>query len=344
MATYRVELRTLFLNGFTQTVSSLELSNFSCSWVLNGPGAFDGEVHLAVADSDIKNVGAREIIVYRDSTAIWGGYLQNIDVDRPGDTVRIGGVGYWERARSRRVRANVVATTNAHSLAWTLLDNSMGLSSGALGWTQGSNASSGSVTRAFCATDLPNVGDAIEAMASEGLFDFSVDVKASPSSSSVATFTTWASRGTSKVSTVEFDSSNTLSLTYAKSADGLTTVVDTIGEGQCDISVATQSANLSTYGRLEGDPVSVNTEQSAEVTSAASEQLRANKVPAWSADIVYLEGAGPPLSAYDIGDTVRISPGDALVTSFDLRVVERELQVDSNNTATITVSCEERAA
>lgn len=346
MATYRVELRELATNGWSQTTADLTLSGFACRWTLNGAGGFDGAVGLDVADADLANVGARELIVYRNDSPIWGGYLTNTDVDRQNRMVRVGAEGYWSRARKRLLRINKIATAmNPHTLAWDLLSHTQSQTNGDLKWTQGaSNASTGTVTRELCKADLPNIGQVIEDMSGEGLFDFAMMMPASPSASNVAVFTTWALRGTSKVSTVQFTGSNTMAMRYGKSADGLITVVDGVGEGECAPPRVTVSANLATYGRLEATPVDVDSEESGEVTTAATELLTANKVPAWRADVAYYDGDGPSFTAYDIGDTVRLVPNDGLANSFDLRVVERELAVEPTQAGLISVYCEERAS
>lgn len=346
---YRVELRALNSAGFAVTTSSVELVTFAINWRLNGPGAFDGTGVVGVTQADASNVGARELIVYKGSTAIWGGYLSFFDVDEDTKQVRLGGEGYFSRARSRLMRGNQIykPVTNsgvawkADQIAWDIIDQAQGATYGDMGWVYGGHSGTRKdCKRVYYGVDRTNVGEAIEALAREGYFDFAVDVRGTPVEDDVAQFRTWAERGSDLSATINLSSSNAMTLNYSLSSSDMATVIDVFGavEG-CRGVAATDDANMATYGRLEARPIDMETDEQDEVDDTAAEYIDQHSVPAKSATVTYLEGVGPDLTDYDLGDTIRVSPGDGYLAYFDGRVIGRELAVEAGR-AVITVEVE----
>lgn len=361
MATYRIALYHLASadspNAGALDVSSLEVSRFSCSWVLNAPGVFEADGVLGQTQSLVGKVGTRQIIVFRDNVAIWGGFLKRFDVDADSRRVRISGDGWWSIMRSRVNRsvenwsgnfsgpANTTITA-AGSLAWTLVSKSQQATKGGLGWSAGIHTgSTTSMLRKVDPDKYDNVGRMVEEYCDLGYGDFEITPVATPTTTSFAKFNTWKERGTNRTATIQFSGSNTMTLNYSTSAETLYSVVDTIGNDFCTPNSAkvTKTAALNAYGLREAPLIRVDSNTDAELKQAGTEFLAARSIPIVKADVTYLEDNGPALSAYDIGDLVRVFPSDTwhVGTSYDLRVVERELAVEER-TAVVGVTLEQR--
>lgn len=361
MATYRIALYHLASadspNAGALDVSSLEVSRFTCSWALNAPGNFEADGVLGQTQSLVGKVGARQIIVFRDNVAIWGGFLKRFDVDADSLRVRISGEGWWSIMRSRVNRsvenwtgnfsgpANSTITA-AGSLAWTLISKSQSSTKGALGWTAGTHTgSTTSLNRKVDPNKYDNVGRMVEEYCDLGYGDFEITPVATPTTTSFAKFNTWKERGTNRTATIQFSGSNTMTLNYSVSAENLYSVVDTIGNDFCTPNYAkiTKTASLNAYGLREAPLIRVDSNTQTELTQAGQEFLASRSVPIARADLTYMEDGGPALSAYDIGDLVRIYPSDAwhVGTYYDLRVAEREVSVEDGQ-AVVSVVLEQR--
>ena len=336
MATYRVELRALYKDGHTVLTSSLGFTDFAYRRVLNGPGAFEGSIAIANAPATL-TPGNRELLVYRDSTVVWGGYLDHVEVDVERKMLRVAGEGYWSRLRKRLVRGSQVFTNATVSdIAQALIavnTGTQGLSNGDLGIRAGTHTGTTKTVnkRVYCGADLRFVGDIIEGFGEHGNLDF--EVQPSPvASTRAALLNTWGPRrGTDKSATVVFTGSNTVSLDYAISASDLITTTLVYSTNECDMPWEPYSGNrnVATYG-VHDAGLTVEERTVADATEASTEVLRIQSAPVWSARVSYLDGTGPALTAYDLGDKVALTPGDGYTTgSKTLNVMEQEVSVQA---------------
>lgn len=359
MPSYELELRGLGgIGGFTD-YGSIEASRFRVSWVLNGAGAFEAETNIASISSIIGNltVGNREIIVRRDNVPVWGGYLSRIDVDRDDGGVKLIGEGYWAATRRRVLRSAMDFTTGTwyfskntaggvidptNSIAWAMISAEQNQSNGSFGWVAGTHTGVAQPTyRVFSYKALDTLGPAVERMSDDGIGDFAVRVKASPTSGSVATFDTWERRGTDKSSSVQFDSSNLMTLRYSVSSEDLYTLIDVFSQydefvavNKSASSVPGVSGALSSYGRRDGQSISIDSPALEDAGIAAIEFLTIHATPAHAFELSFLETASGATSwgAFDLGDTVRVSPQDGFVTYKDGRILEWDMAVEAGRT------------
>lgn len=346
MATYRVELRDLFSAGHAVRTSSVGFAEFSYTTVLNGPGAFEGTIALTNVPANF-TPGNRELLVYRDSTQVWGGYLSYVEVDRESRLMRVGGEGYWSAVRRRVVRGNATfSSTTAHAIAWNLLSNStgtQGATNGDLGIRQGTHTgtSASIANRYYCGADAPNIADIVEEFADAGRLDF----EATPAQASgrAALFNTWKERGTDRSGTLTLNGSNTMTLNYTITAADLATRVYVYSNADCPLpwEPLTATANTATYG-VNDETLDVHGRDQTHAQAKADEYLRAYKAPRWSADVTYMDGVGPALSAYDLGDYLGVTPADGYTTGTkSLRVSERSVAVGPEG-AVVSLILEER--
>lgn len=350
MATYRVDLRDLYSSGHTLRASDLGFADFSYRRVLNGPGAFEGTIAIANAPATYLTAGNREILVYRDGVQVWGGYLDQVEVDTDARTIRVGGEGYWSRMRRRLIRGSVVfRDTTASAIAQALISTAtgtQGLSNGNLGILAGTHTgTTKAITkRVYCGGDLRFIADVVERFAENGNLDF--EITPSQATGRAGYLNTWGPRrGTDRSASVALTSSNTMSLSYSISASDLITSAVVYSSNQCDMSWEpyTATRNAATYGVMDAGIVIEEKEQS-EASEQATEILRVQSAPIWSADVQYLEGTGPAITAYDLGDTIAITPGDGYTTgSKSLVVMEREISVGPGG-AVVNLTLEERQA
>ena len=352
MATYRVELRDLFFKGHAVRVSSLGVSDFAFRTVLNGAGSFDANIPLANLTSSVAP-GECEVLIYRDSTQVWGGYLDTVEVDVAGKQARLGGEGYWSRIRRRLVRGSQVfrssdGTGSVPDITWTLISNvtgTQGLSSGDLGVRRGTDSGTAKVItkRVYCGADMPNIGEIIETFAEHGALDF--EITPSQTASRAALWNTWRERGTNRSATVIFSGTNSITLDYRINASDIATNLIVYSNADCDQGWEpyTTTANATTYGALDyGD--TIDSRYVADAQDRAAEHLAGYKKPRWEADVTYFDGVGPALTAYDLGDLVAVAPSDGYTTSNKtLRVTEREVSVGPDG-AIVAVTLQERFA
>ena len=348
MATYSVEVRDLFFAGHAVRASNVPFSDFSFGMVLNGAGMFEGTIALANVPANF-TPGNREILVYRDGAQVWGGYLDTVDVDPVAKTMRVGGEGYWSRVRKRLVRGTALfqnATLN--SIAWDLVSTTtgtQGLSSGDLGIRQGTHtgATKTAAKRVYCGADLRFIGDIVENFAENGNLDF--ELTPSRTASRASLLNTWKRRGTDRSATIALTGSNTITLDYTISAVDLLTTALVYSNNQCDMPWEPHAAerNKATYGVLDV-AITIDQKELTEAQEAATEALRVMSSPLWTAYASYYEGTGPALSAYDIGDTISITPADGYTAgSKALQVHERQVLVGPEG-AIVNLTLEERQA
>lgn len=373
MATYRIALYNLAshtTNPGVLDISSLEVSRFSCSWVLNGPGSFEAEGVLGQTQDLTDRVGARQVMVFRTEggveTAIWGGYLTRADVDNDSRRVRLSGNGFWSVMRDRLNRTLTEWTSNfsgpsngtmtkSSSFAWRLIDDTQALTGGQLAWKAGTHTGNTKSMRRYPKVEkFEPIARLIEDACEDGYGDFYVEPRTNPNmTNGFALFRTWNERGTNRATQatpVSFDGTNTMTLNYSISSERLYTVVDVISNlDPCNITRYVYSATsgtpsiISQYGRREASPISVATDVKSEIDQVGTEFLTAQRKPILRAEASYVEDVGPAYTAYDIGDTVRVYPNNVWVPSayYSLRVVERELTVEDSR-AVYNVMFEER--
>jgi len=148
------------------------------SYVLNDAGAANFVLPLTheLCTEVILSPGQRQLLIYRDGSLKWGGWLETAQPTLDGD-VRFGAVGWFEMLKHRLVTdTKTYTTTDQHDIAWDLINYSQTKTNGALGITRGGEADSGvnrDVTYPFW--ERANIGDEILAMSElNNGFDFEI--------------------------------------------------------------------------------------------------------------------------------------------------------------------------
>jgi hypothetical protein len=270
--TWTVDLQTR-AGGAIAGAADLPVAALRAVWSLDGPGSV--EVDLKEEDAAHWLAGQRRVIVRRDGTAEWAGWLLDLgeDTKRLEDTLvaslRASGLGLASVLGERVVHGDfsrqvVVATT----IAWDLINHAQGQTDGAYGFTLGTvTGTAPARTRHYCDGEV--IADRINELAAKdpGGFDWEIDP--------AGAFNAWVGgRGVVSGRTLGRDDAREWHVEAGGS--DLITYCTALGDSDepCGAPLVIRSSTLATtHGRREA-VVDLDTTDAGELTEAADEELR----------------------------------------------------------------------
>ncbi len=301
-------------NGGSAQVTNVPFESAMLNWTLNGPGATEINFPLAGPKAPAWALiapGKKELKWYRNGNLVWGGVLWGVDTDVTNYTLRVFGEGYFSWLRHRVAENDLFYTdVSAHQVAWNLINYTQGLTNGNLGITQGSHTGgSTAVDRDYCAANFPNLGDAIQDLASmEDTWDFYISPQKSVHTDKV--FRTFNPRlGTDLTGTVAITPDNTHALTYQVDAHWVANVVAVTGSDDClpPAIVEAHAGSQSDYGLLYYIEDTPQFDHYRDILHYAKERKRLHQKPRWTVNATYDDTQGVPFASFDVGDIVQVT-------------------------------------
>jgi hypothetical protein len=303
------------------------------NYVLNAPGAFEADLqlnHPSVTET-IFSVGAKEIRIYRGTVLTWGGYLWNLTASATDYKARIRGEGYFSRFRRRIIADDLVKKDrDSGDIAWDLIQYSQS-THGTFGITDGHVKTNVTIDHAYCATDLGEVGSAIEELSEmDDSFDFWITPSITNPNNKV--FKTAAPRrGTIKAVTINQD--NAISADYEIDATDLSNHIWGVGSGDCNPPdyEASAAASITTYGELHSTITYDDLDSLPSVKAHTREDLRLNKQPRRQVTVT-LEERDYTWGSFDVGDIITLSSNRGYITdSRQMRVIRIQTNFNPEN-------------
>ncbi len=333
MATWQLDLYDRI--GSTLVQADLPFRRLTARWVLNGPGALEADFRR---DDDLGGLvlGANELHLKRDGTTVWAGLALDADVnpDEHGDkAVKITADGLWCHLADRIVRSDLIYTgVNQQQIAWNLIAHTQSQTNGALGFVQGTHTGANVARdRYYCASERPNIRDAIEDFTS---FDDGFDFELDPATRA---FNTWSPQRKTALG-ITLDGTVLDTMPYTASARDLRTYITGIGNNDCGpiLQEASDLTLAGTYGRREAS-IDTQTDTASEVQAEANEELRSSKRVRHDMTITFRDGrAGTPAwGTYHPGDVLTVTDDRGFATYTKLlRISEIAVHLD-NATPTV---------
>jgi len=334
-AIWRVELWGL--NGAAKLIN-VPVQSWMFNYVLNAPGAFEADVQLTHALAFESNfaAGAREIRVYRGTNLVWGGYLWAIQASAIEYKMRLRAEGYFSRLRRRIIAQDLIKYDKDQAdIAWDLIQYSQ-TTHGTFNITDGHIDTGIIIDHVYCATDLGEVGSAIEELSQmDDSFDFWITptiidgtnkVFKTPTPSGGA-----ARRGSVKAVTINQD--NALSADYEIDASDLANRLWGIGNGDCNPPSfeAFGAASITTYGELHDVEQFDDLDHLPSVKAHTREELRLRKSPRRQVT-VRLEERDYTWGSFDVGDIVTLASNRGFLNdSRQMRVIRIQINFDPEN-------------
>jgi len=285
-------------------LEEIQTSNLQYSFILNGPGAvsFVCNPRDKKVTSSLIQPGAREIVVYRDNTPFWGGYLWSFTANDQG--VQVSGEGWFSRIK-RRLISDTLKYTNIDQfdIAWGLIDYTQNLTNGAMGITRDSSTLSGILRkRTYHDWERKNVGEALEELAAviDG-FDFEI----TPDKRWKTYFPTKGQ--TSDV--VYALGKNIRGISWDLSAGTMVTEMTAIGSGSDSDTLLAVSSNLTqqlTYGLLQDTVSFLDVKKQDTLQDHADEELAIVDTPFDQPQIQIILTEDTPIGGVSVGDTFLI--------------------------------------
>lgn len=303
------------------------------NYVLNAPGAFEADlnlVHPSVTEA-IFSVGAKEIHIFRGDVLTWGGYLWSLRASATDYKATIRGEGYFSRFRRRIIADDLVKKDkDSGDIAWDLIQYSQS-THGTFGITDGHVKTNVLIDHAYCATDLGEVGAAIEELADmDDSFDFWITPSISNSNNKVFK-TAVPRRGTTKAVTINQD--NAISANYEIDAMDLSNRIWGVGSGDCNPPdfEASSAGSISTYGELHSTITFDDLDSLPSVKAHTREELRLNKQPRRQVTVT-LEERDYTWGSFDVGDIITLASNRGLITdSRQMRVIRIQTNFNPEN-------------
>jgi len=303
------------------------------NYVLNAPGAFEAELQLnhASVTEAILGVGAKEIRIYRGTVLTWGGYLWAISASATEYKARIRGEGYFSRFRRRIIADDLIKKDkDSGDIAWDLIQYTQS-THGTFGITDGHVKTNVTIDHAYCATDLGEVGGAIEELSEmDDSFDFWITPSITNPNNKVFK-TAVPRRGTTKAVTINQD--NAISADYEIDATDLSNRIWGVGSGDCNPPdfEASSAPSISTYGELHATITYDDLDNLPSVKAHTREDLRLNKQPRRQVTVV-LEERDYTWGSFDVGDIITLASNRGYLTdSRQMRVIRIQTNFNPEN-------------
>lgn len=303
------------------------------NYVLNAPGAFEADLqvnHASVTEA-IFGVGAKEIRVYRGTVLVWGGYLWGLTASATDYKARIRGEGYFSRFRRRIIADDLIKKDkDSGDIAWDLIQYSQS-THGTFGVTDGHVKTNVTIDHAYCATDLGEVGAAIEELSQmDDSFDFWITPSISNENNKVFK-TAVPRRGSTKAVTINQD--NAISADYEIDAIDLSNRIWGVGSGECNPPdfEAHADASIATYGELHATITYDDLDSLPSVKAHTREDLRLNKQPRRQVTVT-LEERDYTWGSFDVGDIITLASNRGYLTdSRQMRVIRIQTNFNPEN-------------
>jgi hypothetical protein len=320
------------LNG-TVVLDRAPVQSWMFNYVLNAPGAFEADLQLnhASVTEAIFGVGAKEIRIYRGTILVWGGYLWGIQISATDYKARIRGEGYFSRLRRRIIADDLIKKDRDQAdVAWDLIQYTQA-THGTFGFTDGHTQTGVTVDHAYCATDLGEIGGAIEELSEmDNSFDFWITPTISTPTNKIFQ-TAVPRRGATKAVTI--NQNNAISADYEIDAMDLSNRIWGVGSGECNPPdfEASASASITTYGELHSTITYDDLDNLPSVKAHTREDLRLNKDPRRQVTVT-LEERDYTWGSFDIGDIITLASNRGYITGTrQMRVIRIQTNFDPEN-------------
>lgn len=311
------------------------------NYVLNAPGAIEGEVYVAHPDVTEANFdpAATEVRVFRDDVLVWGGVLWAVGFNITAHTLQFRGEGYFSWLRKRIIWQDLIKYDKDQAdLAWELIK-----------WTQDNDGTFGIINdysptgvlvdRNYCAADKPRVGESVEELAG---MDDSFDWWITPGIND-ASVKRWKNatprRGTDLRNFVTVDQTNSMTLDYELDGDTIANRIWGEGAGDCNPPSfeARGNASIAKYGQLHDTADFDDLDHFKSVRAHTRETLRNRKAPYREATVAFADqGAyggnkGYSWGEFNIGDIVTLASNQGFAAgSRPMRVQEIEVNLEAD--------------
>jgi hypothetical protein len=282
--------------------------------------------------------GFREIWLEKDGTKVYYGAISDYSVSKDSSGVlkiTVASVGFFSLLAKRRTGAKrVFTTTDAGTIAWTLINESQtGDTYGDLGITMGTIQTSVDRDRTF---RFASLREEIWQMSNANLkngFDFEVDNN--------KVFNVYYAQKGSQREDIFFDEKNIISYSFRKPLVlNLTNRVYVLGGGfNDDVIYETRDSAADyrvTFGLLEDVLSSRNVEETDTLQDKGDGYLLKNQSPIVEISITHADGE-PNIEDYDIGDSVRIRMTEMNIIDEWRRIYKRTVKIDNNGAAIVTL-------
>jgi hypothetical protein len=273
------------------------------SWALDGPGSL--EVNLIEADATQWIPGQRRVVLRKEGTAVWAGWLTRLRSEGPPANIRLtaSALGLSSVLAGRVVHGDFSKTaTVATTIAWNLIQHVQAQTNGDTAFTLGTiTGTAPARTRHYC--DGDNVREQIDELAAHetGGFDWEI--------SPTGAFNAWVGgRGIATGITVARSAAQDWSV-EAEYAD-VPTYVTVLGEADepCGAPLEIRSSSLAaTYVRREV-VIDANSTNTAEMQTLGDGELRARTASRIRSEAGYVTDGELPFvwTAVGLGDRVTI--------------------------------------
>ncbi|HEU4864993.1 MAG TPA: hypothetical protein VFT76_01990 [Actinomycetota bacterium] len=275
------------------------------TWSLDGPGSL--EVDLIEDDAPSWVPNERRVVLRRDGTAKWAGWLSRLRTEgRPKDfRLTASALGLSSILGSGVVhgdfsRTGVVATT----IAWDLIAHLQAQANAAFGFTLGAVVGTAtSRTRNYC--DGDNIAEAIDELAGHDPGGFDWDL------SPTGAFRAWVG-GRGSVTGITVSRNDAQEWSVESEGVDVATYATVIGDADepCGAPLVTVSSSLAgTYPRREA-VVDADSTDSAEMTTKGTEELRKRTAARIRSTAGYVGASQIPFATWEsvwLGDRVTIA-------------------------------------
>ncbi|GAA2141632.1 hypothetical protein GCM10009760_26000 [Kitasatospora kazusensis] len=169
----------------TNTIlGELPLTSVTFSQVLNGAGAFSGELHMgdprikAAAVTNMTIPGRTALYVDRDGVLVWGGIIWTRAYDDATRVLTITGNEFWSYFRRRLISSDTIWPSPSDPLVMVrqIIGTAQNMPYGNIGVQIGTETSATVQSFGVHGYDLKPAGEAVEEMSVLG-FDFGIDVQ-----------------------------------------------------------------------------------------------------------------------------------------------------------------------
>lgn len=343
-----IEYKTIISDPSSGDIYEIRPDDITIIWELNKEAVarfrFSFEEVQAMADTYNQSVlnifsdALTEVKFYRNTTLIYLGVIVEMKVlpSNQGERlVEIETVDYFGLFNKRIAGIPVThyTATDAGAIAWDLIDDSQNSDSPYSDWgiTQGSITSSKNRDRTY---RFDNIHDSIIALSSENLndgFDFEIDVNKEFN-------VYYPTKGQDRPNVV-FNTRTMKNYTWKKPLVlDLTNKVYVTGEGfNDDVVYETRTAATgyrSPFGTLEEVLQTYNVTETTTLQDKGDQKLTDEQEPLVGVGVEHWDDPNLiPYSDYNLGDTVRLDLPDLGLNEASIRVMRRELRLESEEGA-----------
>lgn len=321
MATYTYVVADL-LTGAVK--DEIPFTGVNYSFVLNGPGAFNGNIEYRHPKATRANIDPARTALYvkRDGAVVWGGIIWSvrrvIGTVGAGDALQIGAEGFWSYYRRRTIRWSAeYESQDQFVIVRDLLIKSEALPGGSLGLVMPPISSGVLRSVTYNHYERKNLATAIETLSStaDG-FDFAIDVS-EPTNNNFSRMLSLHYPRRGARTPVTFDhQSNVLLMDYVLDGKRCTNFVDAIGANEGDSAIIATAADtnlLASYPMLEGTLPNKDMTDFGVLDALARRELAAKRLPPEIPKLTVRTSADSIVGSFREGDEVLLRVNDGFV-------------------------------